>query len=700
MLQLAWHKLKERIRVSLRFSILSIMTTLLLTTSAIVLWFSTKAAYDSTLDYANKFITASSNQAAERFKYYLSPLTNIPQVTDSILQHQMLKLHDRSQTLAYFTTTLVAYQGLEGIYYGDIHGNFHLLNRLDDGSLYELDIVRKNKQLVSATQGWLDAKGKTLFSKAAMPTPTDPSTRYWFKHAKNMRPHTFFWSKAQFANNGRRLAARDGITAILPITDANNNVTGAFCVDVLSDAIEHFFATLPLPKDSVLLVYNNAGEILWHFVEGQPKFAKEAAYTLPAVAKLLNSKESKFDHTFDFRINLTQYLAVVQSLTFAKTQSPWFLAIISPVDSLVQNIRINLFRALLLAVCATLLGLLSAMYFSDSISNPVNKLVRDSNLICALELEAVQYQPSIIKEIDNMGRAFINMKNALSSFRYYMPVDLVRQLVESGQIAHIDGDKRQITVMFSDIRSFTDIAEKLAPEDLMQYLSNYFQCVSSALIRWQGTIDKYIGDSVMCFWGAPKDDAEQAVHACAAILEIKKELAKLSKTWVSQKQPVAFTRFGINTGMAVVGNVGSNERLNYTAIGDTVNLASRLESINKMYGTEVAVSEATYTLVKHQFKFRLIDHVRVKGKDQATYFYELLDEAHPLWAEVDKYNAMFKIGFVNYVQGKWPEAIKAFEELLSEFKEDNLTPIFLARCQNFIKKPPEKWEGIWDYAIK
>ena len=195
-------------------------------------------------------------------------------------------------------------------------------------------------------------------------------------------------------------------------------------------------------------------------------------------------------------------------------------------------------------------------------------------------------------------------------------------------------------------------------------------------------------------------DSQHAIHACQAILDAKKALRKMQEEWRAQGKPVIITRFGVNTGSMVVGNVGSDERLDYTVIGDAVNLASRLEGINKMYGTTVAVGETTYQLAHKYFKFRQIDLIRVKGKFRPTYLYELIDEDHWLWERVDEYNAEFSQAFSRYHDGEWREALEAFEVLLSHFPEDNLAVIFVERCVKFMDKPPVVWDGVWEYRVK
>ena len=238
---------------------------------------------------------------------------------------------------------------------------------------------------------------------------------------------------------------------------------------------------------------------------------------------------------------------------------------------------------------------------------------------------------------------------------------LVKNLILSGKVAEVGGEMKEITVFFSDIENFTTIAEKMPAQKVMDYLSEYFQVVTKVILDNKGVIDKYIGDGIMAIWGAPIEDEKHYMHACQAVLQIKDELKKLNKKWVSEGNPEVGTRIGISTSEAIVGNVGSDDRLNYTALGDGVNLASRLEDLNKVYGTHTIVSEHTYNLVRDYFEFRFVDRVRVKGKTEEVSVYELLGKkTREKNLELEDYNQKFQKAFSLYENSKWQEASGLF----------------------------------------
>lgn len=206
-------------------------------------------------------------------------------------------------------------------------------------------------------------------------------------------------------------------------------------------------------------------------------------------------------------------------------------------------------------------------------------------------------------------------------FGKYVSPDVVSQMLDNPP--ELGGVDRELTVFFSDIRGFTSLSETLTPQELVKHLNEYLSAMTDIILDTGGTLDKYVGDEVMCFWGAPLEVKDHAYRACKCALLQQAKLAELNASWPAEK------RFGIgiglNTGIMTVGNMGSQGRMNYTLMGDNVNLGARLEGTNKIYGTMIIVSEYTYALVKDQFIFRELDTIRVKGKNRPVVIYELVD---------------------------------------------------------------------------
>ena len=187
----------------------------------------------------------------------------------------------------------------------------------------------------------------------------------------------------------------------------------------------------------------------------------------------------------------------------------------------------------------------------------------------------------------------------------------------------LGGVDKQLTVFFSDVRGFTTLSESMTPQELLNHLNEYFTVMTNIILEYKGTLDKYVGDEIMCFWGAPLPQEEHALLACQCALRQQKALDELNESWPPEKR--ISIGIGINSGIMTVGNVGSEGRMNYTLMGDPVNLGARLEGTNKQYGTTIIISEFTYGLVKDQVVARELDNIRVKGKNKPVLIYELID---------------------------------------------------------------------------
>lgn len=222
-----------------------------------------------------------------------------------------------------------------------------------------------------------------------------------------------------------------------------------------------------------------------------------------------------------------------------------------------------------------------------------------------------------------------NVKFIRNTFSKFVSQDVVEELLANPDTITLGGSKKELTVFFSDVRGFTTISEKLGPEELVQLLNEYLSEMTELIIDYRGTIDKYMGDAIMAFWGAPARNDDHAYYACVAAMAQVQALMKLQEMWSDRNIPVLDIGIGINTGAAVVGNMGSSRRMDYTLMGDTVNLGSRLEGITKTYGVRTAISEFTYERVKDRVYARELDLVRVKGKLEPVRIYELMGLVNP-----------------------------------------------------------------------
>jgi adenylate cyclase len=234
---------------------------------------------------------------------------------------------------------------------------------------------------------------------------------------------------------------------------------------------------------------------------------------------------------------------------------------------------------------------------------------------------------SLIREIDELGRSVSTMRTVAETFSHFVPRRLVEKLIETGTPLQLGGARREVTLLFSDVVNFTEITEKADPAQVMQYTSRYFAAMSHEIMTHAGTVDKFIGDAIMAIWNAPADDPDHAANACAAALAFQRANDRLNAEFEREGWPAYRTRLGLHSGEAVVGNIGSEDRMNYTVLGATVNLAARLEGLNKNYGTSILVSAALKHRVGRRFRFRSVDRISPKGFAEAFEIYELRPES-------------------------------------------------------------------------
>ena len=278
------------------------------------------------------------------------------------------------------------------------------------------------------------------------------------------------------------------------------------------------------------------------------------------------------------------------------------------------------------------------------------------------------------------------------AFRHYVSPAVVDKIMESPERLALGGDKKVLTVLFSDIRNFTPLSEKLPPKELTRFINDYMSEMTQAVFKHQGLLDKYMGDALMAIFGAPVDDPEHPIHACEAALDMIHKLPLIRERW-----PVDTINcgVGVHTGEMIVGNMGSQEVFDYTVVGDNVNLGARLEKSNKVYGTNIILSEETYNLVKGKAFCRELDLIRVRGKEKPSRIFELLSIGHG--EEKEKELAeRFNDGLNKYRQRKWDDAILAFNLCLKIKPDDNPSKLFIQRAEAFRKSPPEDaWQGIY-----
>jgi adenylate cyclase len=288
-------------------------------------------------------------------------------------------------------------------------------------------------------------------------------------------------------------------------------------------------------------------------------------------------------------------------------------------------------------------------------------------------------------------------KKIKGAFRHYVsPLVIEEMLKEPGRL-QLGGEEKVLTVLFSDLAGFTGYSERYAPHEMINILSDYFEKMTEQIFAHQGTLKEYVGDELMAIFGAPLEQADHAQRACAAALAMRDRLHALRSEWAKVGRPSLKARTGVNSGRMLVGNLGSRYRFAYGALGDQVNLGSRLEGLNKMYGTEILLGENTA-----DFQLREVDLVRVKGRKQPLRIYELLGNSEAsLPKEKEQSLSYFAAGLEAYRQQIWQEALGLFKQSLTLLPEDGPSRIMAERCRIYQETPPPgEWDGVFEHVTK
>jgi adenylate cyclase len=407
-----------------------------------------------------------------------------------------------------------------------------------------------------------------------------------------------------------------------------------------------------------------------------------AALKLDALGKM-----NKTDHPTgqdSFYINGERYLVTFRSL---QSTQDWIIGIVVPERAYLQGLLQSRTRLLGYALAVIVCILLGGIFTIRIVKRDLSTIERETGRMRNFEFDPSRAEPAIEDVHQVMDRLEL-AKTAMRSMSKYVPVALVRKLYAMRAEPVLSSELCDTSIMFTDIKDFTTISEQLTPDQLARALGRYLQAMTDAIQGRQGTIDKFIGDAVMTLWNVPVPVANHPQQACQAALDCKRSLEQLFASPEWKDLPRFDTRFGLHKDSVMVGHFGAPDRMSYTAMGDGVNVASRLEGLNKLYGTSILVSEVIQSEAGGAFAFRLIDIVAVKGRKKGLKIYELLGAAGtPLTGAIAGYEKAFE----HYLRREFDAAIS----ILESHAGDAPGAALLERCREMKSNPPPPdWEGV------
>ncbi|MBS2025380.1 MAG: adenylate/guanylate cyclase domain-containing protein, partial [Deltaproteobacteria bacterium] len=376
----------------------------------------------------------------------------------------------------------------------------------------------------------------------------------------------------------------------------------------------------------------------------------------------------------------------------------WIALGVAPKDDYFGEARKQAMFAVLVGLVVMIFAAGMGAMLASRVAYGMKQIGEEMDRVGRFELSEGKLQTGkrwAVREVTSMAEATDRMKSGLRSFARYVPTQLVKDLLESGEEAKLGGHKQELTIYFSDLEGFTTLSEQMDPDELVTALGDYLSAMSEVVRANTGTVDKFIGDAIMAFWGAPRPFEDHAYSACISALRMSAKLEQMQVQWRSQGRPEFRARMGINSGTVVVGNIGSPERMNYTVVGDAVNLASRLEGLNKSYGTQILLGEATANALQGRLILRPVDWVAVKGRAQAVLVYELVGER----GKVDdgRINSiqLHRDGLELYKKRMFTDAADKFDQVsVARGQPDEAAKVLAERCRRYVKSPPPAdWSG-------
>jgi len=384
----------------------------------------------------------------------------------------------------------------------------------------------------------------------------------------------------------------------------------------------------------------------------------------------------------------------------AGTPSPGLsIGTIVPASELTGSLAAHEMTITTMGIIALGLGLILSWLISMAVSRPLMAAVRQLSQVSSMDFNLPPVMGSVLTEVNDLAVSVEQMKLSLRSFSRYVPTDLVTRVLATGAEPVLGGEMRQLTVHFCDIAGFSAVAEKMPPHELLQLLSECLGELSEEITLSGGTIDKYIGDSIMAFWGAPEPLPDHATIACRALLRNCHRMEELRIRLLERNLPPLHVRMALHSGNALVGNIGSEHRLNYSVLGDTVNVASRLENLNRYYKTQILISDATREAIGEKLIARPVDWVRVEGREGTLEIFEPFGFEGEM-TPGDEQRAkqvveMSQQALELYRVRKWDEAARYFDAILEILPGDGVASLFKASCQVYSVNPPaDEWDGV------
>jgi adenylate cyclase len=709
------------LRISFRATLLTLMLAVLLTAVTLLAAAAYLYARFAVQDLGAQVITQASERVVQHVQHALDVAEDEVDTVGRLIAEGWIDPDDEERLSTYFAAALEARPSLSYMSFGMPSGKYYHAFRDRNGTLTVLwltpeeDGSRHLREFTVVAGGTWQKLRDIPNSKR-----TPPYERPYYKEIhKAGKP---IWTESYvFLGSGESLDV-PGVSRGEPVVGPDGKFVGVLTADFDLYALSRFLRGVTLGPDSVsfLLEITSDGDrrVIAHPSAADPDESSRIDLTHPAtdgegmvtiraediadarVARFLEPLGANLSDTpstlqeVQFEADGQTYIGGYRHL--GREDGPnWIIGMLLPEDGIFGDVQRMAQLMVYLGLGGVLLAAALSTLLSKRVASNLGAISEETRSIGQFRLDPKPLVPSRIREISTLATAVEEMKTGLRSFQKYVPADLVRLLLESGEEAKLGAERTEVTVYFSDLVGFTSISETLPPDTLVKLLASYLDEMTGEIHRHGGTVDKFIGDGIMALWGAPRSLDRDALGACRAALANRARLADLRVTWAQEGLPLLLTRTGIHTGSAMVGNFGSPSRLDYTAIGDTVNVASRLEGLNQLYGTDILISDVTQRAVDDAILTRPIDKVAVKGRQEGLMIYALLGEREASSHENIALARASAEAMELYFSRKWEAAEAAFTAILKQSPDDKPVLVMRDRCKAFWNSPPPAdWDGV------
>ncbi|MGK7890523.1 MAG: adenylate/guanylate cyclase domain-containing protein [Leptolyngbyaceae cyanobacterium] len=662
----------------------------------------------------NREIVRSANQTvASLFESTLAT----QQTIHTLLEQDAIDLDDPETRDDFYLTLLQANPQVSWLSFGYPNGDFFGVQRQPSGTLRvvnsEWDAEAQTASRQFATYEVINAI-PTLADTEVIEQEYYAPQRSWYRKAIAY-PQQNIWTDVYIFNTSRK----PGINSAITLEDEAGELVGVVTIAIELERIATYLNDVQMGKTGSAFILNAEQELivfsgkddasiqasedgtlrlrkLW---EAENPLLQLASQSLTDQDIHLRDLRSLKEFTYQDPTTGDRYFISFAPLNTYDYTLDWFVGTIIPASDFLADIERNQRRLLYAIAGLTVITAgLAVVLTRKAIAEPLLRITEQAKRIQTFRLTKLQGINSAISEIDQLSNAMEQMRVGLSSFQRYLPTELVQTLIGKGIVACLGGEERVLTIFFIDIVAFTKTFEQMGPA-MIPYVGEFYELMSHKIVTQGGTIDKYIGDCIMAFWGAPLSNPNHAVDACRAALECQHLLETIRPRWQSENKPPFYARIGINTGSVLVGNIGCEKKMDYTVIGDPVNASSRIEGLNKIYGTEIIIGPQTYELAKDHVIVRKLDTVAVYGKEEGLEVYELLamaDRDSDRRAGEFAWVQTFEAGVAAYQNRHWETAIHLFKTVINlRPGGDRPSQIYLERCTEYMQFPPqEDWAGI------